>query len=119
VTLTVSTGGAWATGQQVSLAGLTTALWLNGLTVTLLAGTTNTLLIFNDPTHHGTQASTPETGTATQVNINLPPITANLNFWDVEITKPYPAPYPTIGVTSHMVVSIDFAQDSVYLDVAV
>jgi hypothetical protein len=43
----------------------------------------------------------------------------NLNFWDAEITQPYPAPYPTIGVTSHMVVSIDFANDLVYLDVAV
>ena len=48
----------------------------------------------------------------------IPP-TFNLNFWTVEITHPYPAPYPTIGVTSHMVVSFDFAQDSVYLDVAV
>jgi hypothetical protein len=43
----------------------------------------------------------------------------NLNFWVVQITQPYPAPYPAIGVTSHMVVSFDFAKDSVYLDVAV
>jgi hypothetical protein len=48
----------------------------------------------------------------------IPP-TLNPNFWKVEITLPYPAPYPTIGMNSHMVVSIDFVQDSVYLDVAV
>lgn len=35
------------------------------------------------------------------------------------VFPPYPSPYPTIGVTSHMVVNIDFTQDSCYLDVAV
>lgn len=35
------------------------------------------------------------------------------------LVPPYPSPYPAVGVTSHMVVSIDFAKDSVYLDVAV
>jgi len=117
VTLTVGSA-PWAVGQQVSLAGLTAATWLNGQTVTLLAGTTTTSLIFHDPTLHGAFGPAAETGTATQVNVNLPP-TTNLNFWNIEIIKPYPAPYPTIGVTSHMVVSIDFGQDSVYLDVAV
>lgn len=48
----------------------------------------------------------------------IPP-SLNLNFWQVEMTPPYPTPYPAVGVTSHMVVSIDFVQDSVYLDVAV
>lgn len=32
---------------------------------------------------------------------------------------PFPSPYPNISVTSRMVVNINFAQDSVYLDVAV
>lgn len=31
----------------------------------------------------------------------------------------YPAPYPNVPVQSHMIVSIDFVQDSVYLDVSV
>lgn len=117
VTLTVS-AGSWAAGQQVSLSGLTAATWLNGHTVTLLAGTTNTSLVFVDPASHGAFSLTTETGTATVMNVGLPP-PSNLYLWVVEITKPYPSPYPTIGVDSNMVVSIDFAQDSVYLDVAV
>jgi hypothetical protein len=39
--------------------------------------------------------------------------------WYPEITQPYPGPYPNVGVSSRMAVSIDFAADSVYLDVAV
>jgi hypothetical protein len=117
VTLTVS-AGPWAAGQEASLAGLTAATWLNGQTVTLLAGTTSTSLVFGDPTSHGAFGPAAETGTATQVNINLPP-TSNLNFWVVEMTKPYPVPYPVVGADSNMVVNIDFTQDSVYLDVAV
>jgi hypothetical protein len=35
------------------------------------------------------------------------------------ILEPYPAPYPIIPSQSHMVVSIDFGLDSIYLDVAV
>jgi hypothetical protein len=35
------------------------------------------------------------------------------------ILTPYPAPYPVVGVDSNMVVSVDFGQDSAYLDVAV
>lgn len=35
------------------------------------------------------------------------------------IIPPYPAPYPAVGVISHMVVNIDFVQDSCYLDVGV
>ena len=34
------------------------------------------------------------------------------------IYPPYPTPYPNVGVISHMVVNIDFVQDSVYLDVS-
>src|SRR5271156_5080048 len=55
---------------------------------------------------------------ATAINTDAPPPT-NLGVWIVEITHPYPTPYPTIGVDSNMVVSIDFPTDSVYLDVAV
>jgi hypothetical protein len=33
------------------------------------------------------------------------------------LLPPYPAPYPSVANQSHMVVSIDFGQDSVYLDV--
>lgn len=65
VTLTVAASGYWQPGLSVQLSGLTTATWLNGQTVTLLAGTTNVSLIFNDPTLHGTQASHAETGAAT------------------------------------------------------
>ena len=118
VTLTVNPSESWAVGQQVTLTGLTAATWLNGLTVTLIAGTTGTSLVFVDPTSHGAYGPAAEIGNANQVNINLPP-TTNPDFWDVEITKPYPAPYPVIGADSHMVVNIDFTQDSVYLDVAV
>lgn len=53
---------------------------------------------------------TPVTGT---------PPTSDLSHWGIEITQPYPTPYPTIGTTSNMIVSVDFVQDSVYLDVAV
>lgn len=117
VTLTVSVG-SWAVGQQVSLSGLTAAGWLNGQTVTLIAGTTTTSLVFDDPTHHGALGSIAETGTADQLNIGLSP-TTNLNFWVGEITKPYPSPYPIIGVDSNMIVNFDFAADRVYLDVSV
>jgi hypothetical protein len=34
------------------------------------------------------------------------------------IIQPYPAPYPIVAVNSNMVVNIDFAQDTAYLDVA-
>jgi hypothetical protein len=51
-------------------------------------------------------------------NLNKPPAT-NPDFWVVEITKPYPAPYPIIGTSSNMIVSIDFTADQVFLDVAV
>ena len=63
VTLTVS-NNSYTVGQTVALAGLTAATWLNGLTVTLLVGTTGTSLVFNDPTTHGTKASGSDTGTA-------------------------------------------------------
>jgi hypothetical protein len=118
VTLTVS-AGSWAVGQQASLAGLNAATWLNGQTVALIAGTTTTSLVFVDPTSHGAFGPAAETaGTATVVNVGFPPA-SNLSLWVVEITKPYPAPYPTIGANSNMVISIDFAQDTAYLDVAV
>lgn len=58
---------ALTTGSSVTLSGLTVGTWLNGLTVTLVS-TAGTSLSFNDPTGHGTQASTGETGTATQAN---------------------------------------------------
>lgn len=65
VTLTVGVNNQWQPGQKVQLSGLTTGTWLNGQTVTLLAGTTNVSLVFTDPTAHGTQASHADTGTAT------------------------------------------------------
>ena len=54
-------------GMQVVLSGLTTATWLNGVTVTLITGTTSEYLVFNDPTLHGTQSSTAETGSSAPV----------------------------------------------------
>lgn len=50
--------------------------------------------------------------------VGVPPSITS-SFWYPEITQPYPGPYPNVGVSSHMVVSIDFAADNVYLDVAV
>jgi hypothetical protein len=50
--------------------------------------------------------------------VGIPPSLTS-SFWYPEITQPYPGPYPNVGVSSRMVVSIDFAADSVYLDVAV
>ena len=63
VTLTVASG-SYGAGQSIILSGLTTGTWLNGQTVTLLTGTTQTSLVFNDPTSHGAQTSHSETGTA-------------------------------------------------------
>lgn len=50
--------------------------------------------------------------------VGVPPSITS-SFWYPEITQPYPGPYPQMGVGSRMVVSVDFSQDSVYLDVAV
>jgi len=70
VTLTVAAPtNHWLSTMYVSLAGLTTGTWLNGHTVTLLPGTTDTSLVFADPTSHGTQASHAETGTASAVGM--------------------------------------------------
>jgi hypothetical protein len=65
VTLTVNGGYTFAADNLVELWGLTTGTWLNGLIVTLLTGTTNTSLVFADPSLHGPQPSTEETGKAT------------------------------------------------------
>lgn len=72
VTLTTSATvnfSAAVTGTLATITGLTTATWLNGLTVALTtaAGTTIT---FTDPTSHGTLVSTPDSGTITQANPN-------------------------------------------------
>lgn len=63
VTLAVA-AGCYGAGQSIKLSGLTTGTWLNGQTVTLLAGSTNISLVFTDPTSHGVQASHADTGTA-------------------------------------------------------
>jgi hypothetical protein len=63
VTLTIS-GGTFSVGQTVTLTGLTVATWLNNQNVTL-TGANATTLNFNDPTLHGVQSSTAETGRAT------------------------------------------------------
>jgi hypothetical protein len=65
VTLTVSSGYTFVAGNVVQLWGLTTGWWLNGRLVTLLTGTTNTSLVFADPTVNGPQPSVAETGKAT------------------------------------------------------
>jgi hypothetical protein len=61
---------------------------------------------------------------ATPIPVGTPPPQAlvsppDASGWYPEITQPYPGPYPQVGVSSRMVISIDFAADSVYLDVAV
>jgi hypothetical protein len=75
VTLALTALGAglgFAANDVVTFSGLTTATWLNGVTVTItsVAGTGTTSIVFTDPTGHGTQALHAETGTVTQVNIN-------------------------------------------------
>src|SRR5580658_3074985 len=62
VTLTIQTGYTFAAGSTVQMWGLTTGWWLNGRIVVLLTGTTNTSLVFADPTVNGPQPSVPETG---------------------------------------------------------
>jgi hypothetical protein len=69
VTLTVNSGYTFAVGSIVQMWGLTTGWWLNGRIVTLLTGTTNTSLVFADPTQNGPQPSVEETG---QVAIFIP-----------------------------------------------
>ncbi len=64
--VTLSATNTLVAGQTVYLSGLTTAIWLNGLVVTVLsAGLSGSQFEFNDPTAHGTQATHAETGTAT------------------------------------------------------
>jgi len=64
VILTVNRGSVFAAGNLVQLWGLTTGVWLNGRIVTLLTGTTNTSLVFADPTTNGPQPLVSETGSA-------------------------------------------------------
>ena len=59
VTLTVSNN--YVVGDTIKFAGLTVGTWLNGQTATLSAAN-STSIQFTDPTSHGTQASTAETG---------------------------------------------------------
>jgi hypothetical protein len=72
VTLSVTSGGTFAVGNVVQLWGLTTGWWLNGRLVTLLAGTTNTSLVFADPTVNGPQPPVAETGNATVYVVQTP-----------------------------------------------
>lgn len=94
VTLTVTGVNYLAAGHDVNLNGLTTGVWLNGQTVTLIQPTNATTLTFVDPTSHGTQALHSETGAATEAD-------------------------SPVGAGPNMVVSIDFTQDQIYLDTAV
>lgn len=103
--LTVTTSNQFTVGQKVTLNG-TAEAFLNGVPMFI------TSLIGLGPTYTGFTAnfSTPDysnpadTGTAV---VALP------------FKPPYPGTYPIVPSQSHMVVSIDFTQDSVYLDVAV
>jgi hypothetical protein len=98
--LTVTASNSFVPNQRVTLAG-TAEAFLNGQTVTVLtaSGTQFTANFTNANFTNGA-----DTGTATAILPFLPP---------------YIVPYPHAPVQSRMVVSIDFTQDSVYLDVAV
>jgi hypothetical protein len=63
VTLT-TVGNPFSAGSTVEVSGLSAGTWLNGYTVSLLtANAAGTTITFNDPTSHGTLASTSLTGT--------------------------------------------------------
>lgn len=101
VTLTVAAGD-WASGMKVTLAGLTVGTWLNGKTVTLGSSTTTTSLVFVDPTGHGAQTSTAETGTATETGGNVWTLGAYINTFNSDYTPSAtpptaPNPYPSVG----------------------
>jgi hypothetical protein len=77
VTLACS-GNANVTNDYVYLTGLTVGTWLNGKVVKL-SGTNNaTQMQFTDPTSHGTQASTAETGTVTCNYVTYAKTTGNI-----------------------------------------
>jgi hypothetical protein len=99
VTLTVS-AGQWQAGDRVNLSGLTTGTWLNGQNLSLIAGTSSTSLVFNDPTMHGLQASHAETGTATELGGNVWTLGSSIKIADSDYTvssvpPTAPNPYPS------------------------
>lgn len=63
VTLSV-VGNTATSGSVAQLTGLTVGTWLNSQTVLLIAPTNATTMTFVDPTSHGAQSSSAETGTA-------------------------------------------------------
>jgi hypothetical protein len=106
--LTVTTSsGIFMPGQKVTFSG-TAEAFLNGAIVTVnnpVVGSTFTAN-FTNPNY--TNASEPAGAVATVLGPILP-----------DSMGKFPVPYPNVPVQSSMVVSIDFTQDSVYLDVSV
>lgn len=97
--LTVTAVNEFSVGQNVRIEG-TQENFLNGQVVTVTnSGGSNFTANFAGSNY----TNTTDSGTATPDPL-LPP---------------FPPPYPNVPVQSRMVVSIDFVQDSVYLDVAV
>ena len=98
--LTVTAGNSFVPGQQALIAG-TAEPFLNGQTLTVTSANPTS---FAASFVHANYTNLADSGTAT---VTLP------------LTPPYITPYPNVPVQSRMVVSIDFVQDTVYLDVAV
>jgi hypothetical protein len=96
VTLGVVANNLLQVGDTVLLSGLTVGTWLNGQTVTLIAPTNSTTLTFNDPTSHGTQVSTAETGTAAWNGgtSSFAPVAVNITVTDSTV----PTPLQTTGI---------------------
>jgi hypothetical protein len=120
--LTVTASNIFVVGQQVVLSGLTTSTFLNGQTVVVESvigsGPPLDYTGFTANFTNANYGTTADTGSATAT---LPiGITQTLDPSSIDfiVGTPLP-PYPNVPVQSSMVISIDFTQDSVYLDVAI
>jgi hypothetical protein len=68
--VTVQATNYFRVGQQVTLAGISNAIWLNGLTVTVSGtGLSNSQFEFTDPTAHADYGPAGDTGNATHLGI--------------------------------------------------
>jgi hypothetical protein len=68
VTLATAASPFMQVGASAYLAGLSVGTWLNGLTITITS-VSGSGIVFTDPTAHGAQASSAETGTAYAANV--------------------------------------------------
>jgi hypothetical protein len=90
VTLTVGASHGYLLGDRITIPSLTVGSWLNGQN-SVVSAVAATTISFNDPTLHGTQASTATVGTVTQIPNSELQVTAAAGAAEERVI--FPCPY--------------------------